>query len=790
MYRIDASEDRKVIRPGANKMKGSNPLGDAIGFSNFYMEKNGTPYFGICGEFHYARYDEKLWEDELVKMKMGGINIVASYIFWNVHEELQGTFDWTGRRDLRRFVELCAKHGLYVIIRIGPFDHGEIRNGGMPDWLFGRPFEVRSNDERYLAYVRPLYEQISAQVQGLLFKQGGPIIGTQIENEHNHSAAQWALTTGISNQWMTTGTGGEAHMLKLKAMAIEAGIDTPFYTCTAWGGASAPAEEMLPLWGGYSHWPWIYYEHDRFGEAKAHPATPEYIFRDKHNNAVPTSYNFEPTYAPEDYPYACCEMGGGMTPFYKYRFDFPYISVPAMTGIKVAEGCNLIGYYMYHGGTNPTGKRDPYLNDLATPKLSYDFNACIGEFGQVRESYHRTRLQHYFFKTYEQWFCRTKTILPGDTSGMDPYDVDTPRYAVRAADGSGLLFLNNYQDHAETHDLIVEGGITVLTATEEIRFPAEGPLRLGKDGYAMLPYNLDLHGVKLKCATAQPITWIEADGDVYSFFSSPKGMPAEYAFETSALASIDAGATETRELEGLTIVRPAPGVESLIRATAAGGRRVHLLTLSDEASLRFWRTNVWGKERVLLTDANLLVYGDEVKLESTAREEIELRVFPDFVQPDGRDELGGISGGRLIERKQEGLFAVYRFRLPRKDIRFGLERVNDDKAVLTFASDAFDGIKEALLRIDYTGDIGYAFIDGELINDNFCNGKTWEIGLNRHADRLVRDGMYIYISPIRQGSFVNSDTTMAGWSERSASTIAELSGVSAVPVYELALRKR
>ncbi|MFC3800064.1 beta-galactosidase [Cohnella sp. GCM10012308] len=782
-YRIDASHDRKAIRRSTSRMGGSSPSGDRLSFSNYYMEKNGKPYFGICGEFHYSRYDENGWEDELVKMKMGGVNIVATYIFWNVHEEIQGEFDWRGRRDLRRFIELCGKHDLYVIIRIGPFDHGEMRNGGLPDWLFGRPFEVRSNDERYLAYVRPLYEQIGAQVQGLLFKQGGPVIGTQIENEHNHSAAQWALTTGIGNQWLSRGQDGEAHMLMLKKMAIEAGIDTPIYTCTAWGGATAPAEEMLPLWGGYSHWPWIYYEHDRFGDMKEHPATPEYIYRDKHNNDMPKSYNFEPFYKPEDHPYACCEMGGGMTPFYKYRFDFPYISVPAMTGIKVAEGCNLIGYYMYHGGSNPKGKRDVFLNDPATPKISYDFNACIGEFGQVRESYHRTRVQHYFYRTFQDWLCRTKTILPGDTSRMEPTDVDTLRYAVRATEGSGLLFLNNYQDHAETHDMHVPGGVTVRTATEEIRFPAEGPLALGKDGYAMLPYNFDLDGVRLKYAMTQPITRMEANGSIYYFFFSPKGMQPEYAFETASVGSLDAGTANIREAGGLTIVSPAAGDGEPIHLTPSGGASVRVLTFTDEESLHFWQANVWGRERALLTDAILLVTADEVKLEVTDKEEVTLRIFPDF------DGLGDIIGGELLERIEEGLFVSYRFRLPRRKINFELERVNDDKAILTFDEDAFDGIKEALLRIDYTGDIGYAFIDGDLINDNFSNGNTWEIGLKRFEERLVKEGMYLYISPIRKGSTVNSNTTMAGWSEHAKETIAELKSVCAVPVYELALKK-
>lgn len=348
-YPIKVNDDKKNIFSGHIKLGGVNPSGERISFTNYYMEKNGEPFFGVCGEFHFSRYDELYWEDEIIKMKMGGVNIVTTYIFWNLHEEIEGVYEWSGNKNLRRFIQLCDKHELYVMIRIGPFCHGEMRSGGMPDWLFGRPFEVRSNDEGYLAYVRRLYAEIGLQVQGLLYKDGGPIIGTQIENEHNHSSAQWGLTTGINNMWLNGGSGGNEHMLLLRDMAIEAGIDTPIYTCTGWGGATTPVPDMLPLWGGYAYWPWIYYETDRFDGIKEHPATPEYIFRDKHNNDLPVSYNFEPFYQPEDYPYACCEMGGGMVQFYKYRFEFPYNSVPAMSVMKTAEGCNMLGYYMYHG---------------------------------------------------------------------------------------------------------------------------------------------------------------------------------------------------------------------------------------------------------------------------------------------------------------------------------------------------------------------------------------------------------------------------------------------------------
>ena len=97
------------------------------------------------------------WEDELIKMKMCGINMVATYVFWIHHEEEEGIFDFSGSRDIRRFVELCKRHGLYVILRVGPFDHGEVRNGGLPDWLYGKPFEVRKISEGFLDYTKRLY---------------------------------------------------------------------------------------------------------------------------------------------------------------------------------------------------------------------------------------------------------------------------------------------------------------------------------------------------------------------------------------------------------------------------------------------------------------------------------------------------------------------------------------------------------------------------------------------------------------------------------------------------------
>lgn len=394
---------------------------------------------------------------------MSAVNTIATYVFWNHHEETKGKFVWSGNRNLRRFIELCKKHHMYVILRVGPFAHGEVRNGGLPDWLYGMPFELRSNNEEYLYYVDRLYKEIELQARGLLFKDGGPIIAVQIENEYMHVGAPWEMTNGISNEWITSGNGGERHMIKLKELAKENGLDVPIYTCTAWGGA--------------------------------------------------------------------------MTVFYNYRFKLPYKSVVAMANIKLAGGCNFLGYYVYHGGSNPKSENGAFMNEHATPKISYDYQATLGEFGQVRDSYRELKLLHYFVTGFSENLCPMKTFLPERAEKIDPKDIDTLRYAIRAKDNSGFIFINNFQDHVESKDQ-TDFKFNIKMKNGEIVIPKKGTMNLKKDCSCILPYNLNLNGINLEYSTTQLITTVDnQDKEVYFFFI-PEGMTGTYYFNNNDLNAI------------------------------------------------------------------------------------------------------------------------------------------------------------------------------------------------------------------------------------------------------------
>ena len=65
-------------------------------------------------QVHLARLPAAVWHEQLLRMKAGGLNMVAVYVFWIHHEEARGIFNFTGRRDVRQFVTLAKEVGLKV----------------------------------------------------------------------------------------------------------------------------------------------------------------------------------------------------------------------------------------------------------------------------------------------------------------------------------------------------------------------------------------------------------------------------------------------------------------------------------------------------------------------------------------------------------------------------------------------------------------------------------------------------------------------------------------------------
>ena len=336
-------------------------------YNSDFLLKNGKPWFPVMGELHYSRYPKKLWPEALAKMKAGGVTIVSSYIFWIHHEEKKGEYDFTGNRDLRGFLHAVQDAGLPVFLRIGPWCHGEVRNGGLPDWIMEKDYEPRTNDKGYLEEVKAYFAVLAEQIRGLLWEDGGPVIGIQIENEYG-------CCGGLD------GEEGEAHMRVLTNLALDAGLKAPYMTATGWGGAHTAG--LLPVMGGYCDAPW-----DRSLEKL--PPNGNYVFTPERDDSnIGSDFGKKETARTADgnYPYLTAELGGGLQPT-RHRRPVPSASdTGAMSLVKLGCGANLLGYYMYHGGTNPKGK---YSSLPQTTDHYYDASLSMSWeldiFGSIRK---------------------------------------------------------------------------------------------------------------------------------------------------------------------------------------------------------------------------------------------------------------------------------------------------------------------------------------------------------------------------------------------------------------------
>ena len=106
------------------------------------------------------------------------------------------------------------------------------------------------------------------------------------------------------------------------------------------------------------------------------------------------------------------------------------------------------------------------------------------------------------------------------------------------------------------------------------------------------------------------------------------------------------------------------------------------------------------------------------------------------------------------------------------------------KYTVKVPEDFMEGLKDVLLQIRYKGDIGYAFVNGEMVHDNFWNGDLWEIGLRTLAEKLKKDPLTISITPLKEGANVNVESAMAARMENVKAYTGELESVELKPVYE------
>jgi beta-galactosidase len=789
--RIDASQPFTEPAPAHfDEGSATSPAGSTLGLNSRYLTRDGQPWLPVMGEFHFSRYPRAQWEEEILKMKASGVNIIATYVIWIHHEEVEDQFDWAGQRDLRAFIQLCQAHGMYVLPRIGPWAHGEVRNGGFPDWVAARS-PTRVNNPVYLAEVRSWYGQIAKQLNGLLWKDGGPIIGIQLENEYSQR-----------------GPGaGEEHIRELKKLAIASGIDVPFYFVTGWDNAVVPAGAVLPLFGGYPAAPW---------SGSTDKLKPQEVYAFRFHSRVASNL---PAGQVQEWPFLTAEIGGGNQVTYHRRPVIAPDDIAAMFPVMLGSGVNLYGTYMFQGGENPDGKLSTLEESQATgypndvPVKSYDFQAPLSEFGQERASLRKIKVYQYFLNDFGADLAAMVVHAPDALpAGVDDFSV--PRASVRSRGDQGFIFFNNYvRGYAMPARPAVQFEIHLPSGT---LLAPRRPVDIPAGSYFIWPFNLRVGGVRMQSSTAQLFTRLETEGETTLYFAAVPGIPAELVFDAAGIRSVHASSGETETSSGtIAISGVKPGIDSSIDVALEDGKALHCVVLTAEEAEDAWKARIGRSDHLLITAQDFFADPDSrsqrIWLQSTGTPDFAFIVMP----PPATAPLASFpltetaATAHMVQFTAQA--AARHFDLkpvpiqsaspmpPAKDgaatswrkgpVALAPSESEFSKAArwsLYLPPGSMDHLSNLFLKVDYQGDVARLSAKGKLLDDDFYNGHPWVVGLSRFLSPQGAGTFELSILPLRRDSTVYFELPEA-ISFPSNGQIDKLNGLTLVPQYQLLL---
>jgi len=307
---------------------------------------DGKPFQMISGEMHYTRVPKEYWRDRMKMAKAMGLNTIGTYVFWNVHEPLQGKYDFSGNNDIAAFLKTAKEEGLWVVLRPSPYACAEWEFGGYPWWLLkDSTVKVRSKDSRFITAYTKYINALSKQLVPHLVTNGGNVLMVQIENEY-----------GSYNN-------DKSYMELNKNIFRKAGFNCILFTCD---GADKMENGYLP---GYL--PAVNGLED--------PTEVKKLINKFHNGKGPY-------YLAEWYP-------GWFDQWGKQHANVS-ADRNAQTLDKVLGAGISINMYMFHGGSTRGFMNGANMNvkePYAPQTSSYDYDAPLDEAGNPTEKFFKFR---------------------------------------------------------------------------------------------------------------------------------------------------------------------------------------------------------------------------------------------------------------------------------------------------------------------------------------------------------------------------------------------------------------
>ncbi len=317
-----------------------------VGKGTFLLD--GKPFVVKAAELHYPRIPRAYWDQRIKMCKALGMNTICMYVFWNIHEQREGQFDFTGNNDIAAFVKQAQKNGMYVIVRPGPYVCAEWEMGGLPWWLLKKKdIKLREQDPYFMERVKVFEKKVAEQLAPLTIQNGGPIIMVQVENEYGSYGTDKPYVSAIRDMlkenWYKNGRGPALFQCDWASNFERNGLDDLVWTMNFGTGAN------------------IDQQFRRLGELRP------------------------------DAPKMCSEFWSGWFDKWGARHE-TRAAKDMVAGLDemLSKGISF-SLYMTHGGTSFGHWAGANSPGFAPDVTSYDYDAPINEYGQTTPKYFELR---------------------------------------------------------------------------------------------------------------------------------------------------------------------------------------------------------------------------------------------------------------------------------------------------------------------------------------------------------------------------------------------------------------
>lgn len=335
---------------------------------------NGKPFVVKAAELHYPRIPRPYWEHRIKMCRALGMNTICLYVFWNIHEQREGEFNFTGQNDIAAFCRLAQKNGMYVIVRPGPYVCAEWEMGGLPWWLLKKKdIRLREQDPYFMDRVSKFMAKVGEQLAPLTIQNGGPIIMVQVENEY--------------------GSYGEdkAYVSAIRDIVRQSGFDKVTLFQCDWASNFTR--------NGLDDLVWTM----NFGTG----------------SDIDSQFSRLRELRPES-PLMCSEFWSGWFDKWGARHETrPASAMVAGIDEMLSKGISF-SLYMTHGGTSFGHWAGANSPGFAPDVTSYDYDAPINEYGQATPKYYELR------RTMEKYSDKRLPSVPKPAAGL----INIPRFSL------------------------------------------------------------------------------------------------------------------------------------------------------------------------------------------------------------------------------------------------------------------------------------------------------------------------------------------------------------------------